>query len=197
MTFIVQTDNGQRVIERQRTNDTLAGGPTLIQVPPLPELQVTSVTAPPAAFSGQNTAISWTVANGGAGATVQGFWYDSVYLSPTNVFDTNAVLLGYQPHSGALASGGNYSVNNFPVTLPVGISGNYYFLVVADNNQQVYELSRANSTGASSPATQVLLAPAARSRRPASHGPKHNLFRPHFLRHQCGGECGCQRDSEQ
>jgi hypothetical protein len=157
--FVVQTDYGQRVIERQRTNDTLAGSPTLVQVPPLPELQMTSVTAPPAAFSGQNTAISWTVANGGPGGTVQGSWYDTVYLSPTNVFDTNAVLLGYQLHSGALASGGSYSVNNFPVTLPVGISGNYYFLVVADDNHQVYQLSRVQNTAASSPATQVLLTP--------------------------------------
>jgi RHS repeat-associated protein len=156
--FVVKTDDGLNVTERQRTNDTLAGGPTLVQIPPLPAL-VASITAPPVAFSGQSALISWTVNNGGAGATIQSSWLDSIYLSPTNVFDSNAVLLNYVEHNGALISGGGYSVTNFQVALPVGISGNYYFLVVADSGQQVYQLSREQDTAASSPATEVLLTP--------------------------------------
>jgi RHS repeat-associated protein len=156
--FIVKADLGLVVTERQRTNDTLAGGPTLVQIPPLPSL-VASITAPPVAFSGQNALVSWSVINGGVGATIQGVWDDTIYISPTNVFDTNAVLLTYAQHIGALASGGSYSVTNFPVTLPMGISGNYYFLVVADSGRQVYQLSREQNMAASSPATQVLLTP--------------------------------------
>ena len=156
--FVIRADDNQNLTERQRTNDTLAGGPTLVQLPPLPSLQA-SIAAPPVAFSGQSASLSWTVVNGGVGATQQGSWLDFLYLSTTNVFDASAVLLTYNEHIGALASGQSYSVTNFPVSLPVGITGTYYFIVVADGNQQVYQLSRQQDTAVSSPATQVLLTP--------------------------------------
>ena len=113
-----------------------------MQIPPLPEL-VTTVTASGAVFSGQNVGISYHVANNGTGPTSVSSWYDSVYLSTNNFFDSSAVprVCASLWRRGEWCSG--YTENNLQVTMPVGISGSYYFIVVADNNQSVYQLSSA------------------------------------------------------
>ena len=82
--------------------------------------------------------LSWTVANIGTGPTRPGVsWTDAVYMSPDPTLDSNAMQLGTFPQGGPLAAGGSYTPQT--VTLPVGVSGSFYFLVQTDVNGQVFQ----------------------------------------------------------
>ena len=89
---------------------------------------VTSVTPGANPASGQIVDLSWVVQNQGIGTTDTSEWVDSVYLSqsPTGA---GQVLLGQYDHLGYLTVGQSYT-RTAEVTLPNGISGPYYFIVV-------------------------------------------------------------------
>jgi subtilase family serine protease len=79
----VATDMAQQVYEhiRDYNNSTITAQPISIRLSLFPNLQVSSVTAPPTAFSSQETVIEWTVMNTGNGSTSASSWEDSVWLS--------------------------------------------------------------------------------------------------------------------
>ena len=94
------------------------------------KLDITAFNVPSSASSGNNITVSWTVINDGSRVSAN-LWYDDLYISPDSVMDGSAVLLNYQTHSGSVAPGLNYYVSrNF--TIPNGISGVYYLLLVVD-----------------------------------------------------------------
>ena len=61
----------------------------------MPDLVVTSVTAPTQAHGGDNITVSWTVQNPSTGVAQPTGWIDTVYLTnnPTNPLDKNATTL--------------------------------------------------------------------------------------------------------
>lgn len=134
---------------------------TLVQRP-LPNLVVSSVTAPQNAFSSQQAIVRWTVTNTGTGATTVPLWRDAVYLSVDDVFDNSDVYLGQAENPGYLEVGAQYA-NAMTVTLPRGISGPYRLFVVADVHNNLYEGSAASGFEAdntSAPAlTPIALTP--------------------------------------
>ena len=134
----VYTDYSASMPEVSRTNNTLVSPGFKVTLSPPPDLAVASVQAPPQNFSGQPMNVSWTVTNSGAGQTAATSWNDAVYMSPDPTLNSNATLLGNFGHSGALAAGASYT-NNQTVTLPNGVSGQYYILVNTDSAGQVFE----------------------------------------------------------
>ncbi len=76
---------------------------------PLPDLVVTSVTAPEQAKGGNDITVNWTVANNGNGVAQPTGWIDTVYLTndPTNPLDPNAITmtLGSVAHNTVLNAG--------------------------------------------------------------------------------------------
>ena len=69
--FLVRTDATGSVDEGSGESDNVtAGDGTVVQLTPPPDLQVTSVDAPPNAFSGQTMNLGWTVSNLGEGRVV-------------------------------------------------------------------------------------------------------------------------------
>ena len=93
---------------------------------------VVQSTAP---HSGDTIPVTWTVTNQGTRNTRVSTWYDGVYLSPNPSLDPNqAIFLGEFIHFGALNIGSSYTETQ-SVTLPYGISGNYYLLVFVDDNR--------------------------------------------------------------
>ena len=88
-------------------------------------LQVTSVVTQPVAYSGENTTVTWTVANFGAPVwTGTQFWYDDVWISPDPTFiASRATLLGLYTHKATapLGTGSSYTTSQV-VTLPAGTS---------------------------------------------------------------------------
>ncbi|NJO93208.1 MAG: Na-Ca exchanger/integrin-beta4, partial [Hydrococcus sp. RM1_1_31] len=158
--FLVKTDFDNKIDEWDSEGDNLGiGETTRIELTPPPDLKVTSINAPSQAFSGQWVNLAWTVANAGAGRTLEWNWYDNIYLSANAVWDASDALLDRQYHVGILNSGESYSTTR-NVILPVGISGDFYFIVRTDAGNQVYESAfDANNTGVETAPTKVNLTP--------------------------------------
>jgi len=135
-----------------------ASAPIQLLTYPLADLQVSSITAPPSAFSGTSMTVNWTVTNNGEGTTDAGMWDDTVYLSRDQVHDPSDIPVGYLHHIGALAQGGSYHAA-VPISLPPGLSGPYYVIVSTDHNRAVLEKDYANNDGLSSPATVLVIPP--------------------------------------
>ncbi len=147
--FLVKTDAYNHVFEDQFEGDNVIASNLIhIDLTPPPDLRVDMVEAQNLAFSGQPMTVSWTVSNHGDGRTVETGWYDRVVMSEDavlgNADDRN---MGDFWHSGALDSKESYSVTK-SITLPIGVVGDFYFFVITDRANHVYEHgSEFNNTG--------------------------------------------------
>lgn len=159
--LIVVTDSDNRVFENQFENDNVTVSAVFpVTLTPPPDLQVQSVTGPFSAFSGGPANVSWTVVNNGTGRTLETAWFDDVYLSTNTTLDGSDLRLGTVLHTGFINAGATYSVVNRPFNLPVGISGDYFFIVVTDSQNNVYEnVFEQNNVGNSAASTDVRLTP--------------------------------------
>lgn len=160
--FAIGTDYGKLTIE---SSDTAKG--TLFvslrgvgKEPPVPkpDLQVTSMEIPASAWSGQTFSASWTVTNNSLGSTETAVWYDAVYLSPDASVGENDILLGSIPNLSYLGPGESYLVEGNEFSLPVGISGDYYVIVVTDIYNNVNEgTGEGNNTAVSATPVHINL----------------------------------------
>ncbi|HUU84061.1 MAG TPA: CARDB domain-containing protein [Phycisphaerae bacterium] len=130
--LFVETDVEKVVQESADTNNVGSSAWQITLTPP-PDLQVSQVMIPADAWSGQPMTVAWTVTNAGSGPTrpSEGSWIDSVYLSADPVFDPTDTRLGTFTHNGTLQPGDSYTQSR-QVTLPIGISGNYWVFVQTD-----------------------------------------------------------------
>ena len=158
--FIVRTDIYNNVFEFEDEDDnSRVAGPVNVQLTPPPDLQVTSVIAPTQAFSGQPMNLSWTITNEGTGRTEESAWVDGVYMSEDEVIDGSDRFLGDFSHSGALDPDETYT-RSATVNLPIGVSGDFFFLVRTDRRNQVFEhVFESNNDGGDPGATTVNLTP--------------------------------------
>ncbi|HQU42080.1 MAG TPA: carboxypeptidase regulatory-like domain-containing protein, partial [Pirellulales bacterium] len=126
---------------------------------PTPDLLTTKVVAPSEAFSGQPMNVSWSVTNQGAGATNVSEWEDKVYMSTTQSLTSSAILLNTLNHQGVLEPGDSYT-DSETVTLPVGISGPFYFIAQSNADFSVFEAgATANDIQSTTSVTTVNLTP--------------------------------------
>ncbi|TRU88111.1 MAG: hypothetical protein EWV76_09640 [Microcystis novacekii Mn_MB_F_20050700_S1] len=97
-----------------------------------PNLTVTGATAPSSVSLGSTIAVTWTVANSGQ-FPANANWYDSVYLSDNETFETSDVWLGerWSGNSQPIAVGGTYTGTR-NITLPTTTTGNRYLLFITD-----------------------------------------------------------------
>lgn len=131
----------------------VSNGATLFH---LPNLEVTAIEASPTSTSGQTFGFEYTVANTAAGSTNVPAWYDDVYLSRTPTFDPgSAVHLARVTNLTYLDAGDTYTVNR-TLTLPLGLEGAYYVLVLADRLGHVGETNGGDNTGVAGPVTIAL-----------------------------------------
>ncbi|WP_294533083.1 CARDB domain-containing protein, partial [uncultured Rhodoblastus sp.] len=161
-TLFVVADSGHTVPQSSYADSASAG--QSIVIAPLPNLRVTSLTAPTSDTAGDQVTLNWTVSNTGAGATDSGAWTDSVYLTgPTYNY------LGSVAHSGVLASGASYSTQG-TFTLPAGLpTGTYSYVVTTNRNSSVAE-SNPNDDSAS--ATTQITAQSSQGTSGASNHPE-------------------------
>ena len=138
--------------------DTVA---THINLSPPPDLEVTELEVPQSAEAGRPLTISYHFTNFGAGATPNSSWTDAFYLSTDTAFDPETdVRFGERTHFGALASDAGND-NSVTLTVPNGLSGNFFVLVATDSKHVVFENGQtANNLGASELPLSVLSHPA-------------------------------------
>lgn len=152
--FVVVSDVANAVDERAgegADNETNAATSVVS-----PNLVVSAVSAPPAAFSGDPVTVNYTVRNTGNGPAT-GAWIDRVYLSADDAIDGADVLVGTFDRAGPLAAGGEYA-GTASVTLGLGLSGSYRFIVVTDAGNAVTEIGAEGDNGRIG-TTQVTLSP--------------------------------------
>jgi subtilase family serine protease/streptogramin lyase len=128
-------------------------------IPPLPDLQVTSIISPGNVFSGQTANITWTVKNKGDGNTNTGNWSDRIYLSAdTTLNPATAINLGTFARNGILNPDSSYSQTR-TISIPSNIYGTYYFYVTTDINNNVFEHVYENNNTRQSDSVSVYLTP--------------------------------------
>ena len=121
------------------------------------DLRVTNVTTQPQNFSGEETTVSWTVANFGAAVWngTQG-WIDNIYFSPDPTFiPERATQIGSVVHANStpLGTGESYTTSA-KLTLPPGTNGQYYIYVVTDGKHHPDSLAPAYNREALDPKSQ-------------------------------------------
>ncbi len=159
--FIVTTGNNISYPEALGTNNQGISTPAMqISLSPAPDLQVTQVVMPDNVFSGQPLTLSWTVKNSGDAVTGGGVWRDRIYFTQDTFFTASSTILGTFQHNGALAVDESY-MRTATVTIPPNIFGTFYFYVVTDVFNQVYEHALENNNRKRSTALNVFLTPPA------------------------------------
>jgi RHS repeat-associated protein len=158
--FLVKADASNQVFELDSEGDNIgASGPMRVQLTPPPDLQVASVQAPSQAFSGQSMTLNWSVANEGTGPTFEAAWYDQIYMSADEALDGSDRLLVQVYHAGVLKPGESYAASRV-VTLPMSVSGDFFFLARTDGLNHVYEHAfEGNNVGHDATPTHVNLTP--------------------------------------
>ena len=144
--FYVYTDAENSVYEyTDEGNNIMRSDPIYIKAYPPIDLATTSATAPASANSGTQITVGWSVHNYGLGTTLAAHWYDGIFLSPDPVFSAQtAIYLGEKRRNGPMAPGHSYSTTH-TVTIPNGLSGTWYLIVVADRMDIHHDVNRVNN----------------------------------------------------
>ena len=143
--FIVRTDAGNQVYESalSANNTSFDETATTVFLTPPPDLEIT-VDAPKTAIASKDVTLNFSTDNYGATATSTGSWLNSFYLSTDNQFDSSDIFLGSRRYYEAFGTY-DYSDKSIVVTLPDGVSGDYYIFAQADSENRVFELDKDNN----------------------------------------------------
>ena len=159
--FLVRTDTRNEVFEQAfEGNNVGHDEPTAVNLTPPPDLEVTSVSAPPTA-AGRTLAVTFRTENSGSTPTV-GRWTNVFYLSTAPTLDpATAILLGRRSFPFDLTDGGGFQVvtESFDLS-PATPAGDYYVFVTADADADLFELDDANNAGRTSDRVVITSRPA-------------------------------------
>lgn len=115
--------------------------------PNLPDLIVSSVSAPATGVPGDVVTINYSVQNT-ADVFASSEWDDTVYLSTDTALDAGDVLVGTVHHSYGLTGGAAYSVSA-PFPIPAAPPAPYHVIVRTDDAGVVVEPDDTNNSAAS------------------------------------------------
>jgi hypothetical protein len=136
---LVRTGDGQ---EESNKENNLAAQRMQINLPPPPDLVPGDLAAPPTAFSGTEVNVQWTVTNAGQ-SFAKGAWTDELFLSPSESPNAEgSTSLVRSTRVPDLASSETYSEQHV-VPLPGELSGELYFVLVTDVDDEVFEQTDA------------------------------------------------------
>ena len=160
---IVQTDSDKDIPEGsgEANNNLVSANTVSISLAPSPDLKAGNLNVPTTAISGRMINVGWTIDNiGDANATGQ--WTDSLYLSLDQIFDPlTDIPLGFVDQNRTLLPGQSYEGNTL-ASLPIGLGGDYFVIVITDSTDRVFERRRErNNTIASATAISIAHVPTA------------------------------------
>jgi subtilase family serine protease len=157
---IVVTDQLQELFEANESNNARVSA-TKVTLLPLPDLVPTSInfSGTPVPRNGDGTwsfPVDWTVANQGGG-DAQPSWYDRVYVSADQSWDSGdrQVTVGFRTQ--VVAAGGSYPASSTAIVPSSVAPGDYYVIVWANHGPSTIESNGTNNTVAS--VTRVTLLP--------------------------------------
>ncbi len=155
-----RTDAQNEVFEHTDEGDNIVAiGTVYVKPYPAIDLGVTNVSGPAAASGGGPLPVSYSVANGGQGATLAGWWPEEVWLSSDTSFNPAQDHQVATPgHAGALAAGAGYA-RDVSGTVPQGLNGAYHVIVRSDPGGASGDGALANNTAVSA-GTVLVTSPA-------------------------------------
>jgi subtilase family serine protease len=140
----VNHDDAARELENRQNNAAVSVVPFRIDPPPLPDLQVTTLTPPPNLPPGSNVTLTWTVRNNGPGP-VSGTWTERVFGSlDATLGNGNDQEVGSFTFSDSLAPGQSVQRTR-SVTVPQVPPGGYWAIVEVDSGRVIAEANEANN----------------------------------------------------
>ncbi|MBD0257027.1 MAG: hypothetical protein ICV83_15020, partial [Cytophagales bacterium] len=144
--FYVFADAGDALYEHAAEgNNVRSSGPVHMMHQPHADLAVTAVSGSGTAASGQSATVKWSVKNlGGVTGYYYEFWYDGVFLSRDTLLDAGDIFVTDKVITGPLGDGGTYA-DELTFTVPNGLSGPYYLLLVADHSDRNRDRKRGNN----------------------------------------------------
>lgn len=142
--IVVMPDYDKRLVQLNPDSGAIIK-PITVQLSPIPDLCVTSLSADGMAWSGQKITLTTKFANKGVHKTRQEKWSEDYYLAQSNILNVNsAIKIGSRVHFGALAPGEEYT-STISVIVPPDLEGNYMIFAVADGSDAVYESDENNN----------------------------------------------------
>jgi uncharacterized repeat protein (TIGR01451 family) len=108
-----------------------------------PDLVPNSLVVPTTAATGSEIEVSWTVVNQGTSSADTG-WYDTLYFSTNNTWDSQDQSLGDFWWSEPVATGASY-IQSQVVWLPQVPAGTYYLILWVDDGSYLGESNEANN----------------------------------------------------
>ena len=148
-------DDTNQIVEANEANNCRAAAGTIVVGPPMADLVVTALSAPPAtAAASSSFAVTDTTQNVGATGSAPAS-STRYYLSTNTLRDAGDILLTGARAVPALAAGGS-SAGTVTVTIPASVLvGPYFLLACADDTAQVPETNETNNCSASATTVQV------------------------------------------
>ncbi len=147
--IFVDADYNQDVFEfvDNDNNNNFTTEPISISLKPVPDLEVSGVTADATGEPGEPITVNWTVSNTGD-ETATGSWRDFIYLTSDGTINHNARKLGELTRTEDLAVGSNYPAS-LEVNLPINtLDGEYQVVVFTDRANHVFERDGENNNSA-------------------------------------------------
>lgn len=142
----IVTDADDNIYEyNKEANNFLKKDSVFIKKYPPVDLAMIEITGPDSAKSGQPISLSWKVKNITPVATIKTQWEDGLYLSIDSVWNKSTdILVKSITHNNVLFADSTYSTTS-NITMPNGIAGQYYLLMVADHNDVNRDINRLNN----------------------------------------------------
>jgi hypothetical protein len=142
--LIVWPDDGEVMAESNEENNTAPSSSLEVTLSPYADLEVTDITVPSTAFSGDSVRVSWTVTNQGTGPAAIDEWTDALFLSADDQLDfqflqgnrieINEVLIAEKTHQGRLATDSSYTMSA-KAPLPVDSVGSFHLFAYTDKKE--------------------------------------------------------------
>lgn len=128
-----------------KNSDTYETIPLVVELSPLPDLQITELQISEPLLAGEKMQITYTVVNRGTVATHTDRWADDFYFCTTSAFDvTKAIQLSSRAHNGKLEPDSSYTCT-VEYTIPPSLQGNYRCFVRTDAADAIVEADEQNN----------------------------------------------------
>ena len=126
--------------EFNKLNNVITSQPIDIVLRPPPDLVVDNIQAEGEMVASSTYTIEWTVKNQGANKPIEKSWRDAIYLSQSSNLGPDAIYLNQQgvTRGDTLSPGSTYALSR-NVTIPDGLSGDYFLHVYTDAANDVFE----------------------------------------------------------
>ena len=138
--LILRVDNDNAQIEANEANNSIVFPITITT----PDLTPVEFTGDSSGLSGHSVRLSWVVKNQGTGTALPQ-WYDYIYFSTNNVWDSQDTVLRYRSRDLKLDVGASYTAMD-SIQLPQVGAGNYFLILRVDNDNAQIEANEANNS---------------------------------------------------